>query len=44
MALAIASGEIDELHVVELQALAEICDRHFLPAEAARVRRWMEGT
>jgi hypothetical protein len=40
LGVAIASGECTPL-IVELEALAEICDDARLPAEAARVRRWM---
>lgn len=28
--------------VVELDALAQLCDAHQLPIEAARVRRWID--
>jgi len=37
---AIASGEVTPTPG-ELEALAQICVDHFLPVEAARVRRWM---
>ncbi len=40
MADAIAAGACDPVDV-ELQALVQICEEHFLPVEAARVRRWM---
>lgn len=40
MAEAIATGECHPLRV-ELEALIQICYDHFLPVEAARVRRWM---
>jgi hypothetical protein len=40
MATAIAAGEI-HMDRTELEALAQICEEHFLPVEAARVRRWI---
>lgn len=40
MADAIATGECTPLRA-ELDALVLICHEHFLPCEAARVRRWM---
>lgn len=40
MADAIAAGELTP-SVVELQALAQLCEEQWLPSEAARVRRWM---
>jgi hypothetical protein len=40
MATAIASGDCTPERV-ELAALVQICQEHFLPVEAARVRRWM---
>lgn len=36
-----SSDEVCPTHH-ELYALAELCDEHDLPIEAARVRRWME--
>ena len=39
MATAIARGELTPTPH-ELEALAQICADHFLPVEAARVRRW----
>lgn len=41
LAAAIANGEVTP-GPWELEALAVICDDEQLPAEAARVRRWME--
>lgn len=41
LALAIAAGDVTPLFE-ELQALAVACDEQGLPAEAARVRRWMQ--
>lgn len=41
LALAIDAGEVQG-ELVELQALAQICDTHHLHSEAARIRRWME--
>jgi hypothetical protein len=43
MATAIAHGEIAPTPC-ELEALAQICAEHFLPVEAARIRRWIAGT
>jgi hypothetical protein len=39
LAMAIATGAVAP-HALELQALASLCEDHFLPREAARVRRW----
>lgn len=41
MAVAIAAGECEPPAPVEIEALAQLCDEHFLLSEAARVRRWM---
>jgi len=38
----LATGAI-RMDVTELEALAQICAEHFLPVEAARVRRWKAG-
>jgi hypothetical protein len=38
---AIASGEAPD--PIELEPLAQLCVDHFLPVEAARVRRWIAG-
>jgi hypothetical protein len=43
LAVAIASGRCLPT-LDELEALASICIAHDLPAEAARIRRWMVGT
>lgn len=40
MADAIATGELTPT-IVELEALALLCDERHLPMKAARVRRWM---
>ena len=40
LAAAIAADEVTP-SVVELEALAGLCEVHCLPTEAARVRRWM---
>jgi hypothetical protein len=40
MATAIANGDCTPERV-ELEVLVLICQEHFLPVEAARVRRWM---
>lgn len=40
LAIAIEMGECTP-QLVELQALAYICDEHGLPAEAMRVRWWI---
>jgi hypothetical protein len=40
MAVAIANGECTPA-IVELEALAQICDEQGLPQEAARVRQWI---
>jgi hypothetical protein len=42
LATAIAAGEMIP-EPAELHALAAVCDHHHLPAEAARVRRWMHA-
>jgi hypothetical protein len=42
LALALANEECIPT-LVELQALAELCEAQYLPAEAARVRRWIAG-
>lgn len=39
LADAIVTGEVTP-DLIELQALALICDEHQLPIDAARVRRW----
>ncbi len=39
---AIAKGECVPT-ALELKALAQVCDEHQLPMEAARVRRWMNA-
>lgn len=41
MSAAILAGECEPPTVDDLRALAELCNEHFLPVEAARVRRWM---
>ncbi len=40
MADAIATGACQPVRV-ELEALIQICQEHFLPTEAERVRRWL---
>lgn len=40
LAIAIAHGEVTP-QPIELEALAQICAEHFLPVEAARIRRWI---
>lgn len=42
LAVAIDTGECRP-EPLELEALAVLCDRQRLPADAARVRRWMGG-
>ena len=42
LGVAISRGECTP-QLVELEALALICDDHQLPAEATRVRRWIAG-
>jgi hypothetical protein len=42
LAIAIDRGEV-EPQALELAALAVVCDRHGLPAEAARIRAWLQG-
>jgi hypothetical protein len=42
LAEAIAAGEVTPAPG-ELEALAVVCDRAQLPAEAARIRRWLHA-
>ncbi|HMF61630.1 MAG TPA: hypothetical protein VK595_14715 [Vicinamibacterales bacterium] len=42
LAVAIERGECTPTRV-ELEALAQLCQEQWLPAEAARVRRWMDA-
>jgi len=43
LATALVRGEV-HMSATELEALAQLCAEHFLPVEAARVRRWKAGT
>jgi len=42
LAVALDAGAVT-LTIGDLEALAMLCDGHQLPAEAARVRRWLGG-
>jgi hypothetical protein len=43
LALAIVADTC-EPDIVELRILAQLCDEHQLPVEAARIRRWMAAS